>query len=306
MPAFIDPPLWTNEQLEEGRQYGIALFIAERSATLGPRYQETLARNIAFVTDLFAASDNLRDLATGQALAAQPALVDAARYLAGPPISQDVFDVLAGTSIAKRKRLDTDQARQAALLLETVLDQRRFPWLFETPPRQPTATEREVAIAWTAGLKTSQEVATELRTQSSTRQEQAVAAILERAGFARREGKNITFVDDLERGSYRRETLVAGTKCDIPARLHDGRLLLIECKVSNTGTNSVKRLNRECGGKAAKWRAAFGQSAVCAAVIAGVFRLVNLQDAQASDRLTLFWEHDLTPLERFLAQAQPS
>jgi len=56
MPAFIDPPLWTNEQVEEDRQRGIALFIAERSATLGPRYQETLARNITFVTDLFAAS----------------------------------------------------------------------------------------------------------------------------------------------------------------------------------------------------------------------------------------------------------
>ena len=226
------------------------------------------------------------------------------RYLAGPPISQDVFDVLAGTAIAKRKRLDVNLAQQAAALLETVLDKTRFRWLFEVPLRPPTATEREVAIAWTAGLKTSQEVATELRTESSMRQEQAVANILDSVGFVRRGGKHITFIDDLERGSYRRETLVAGTKCDIPIRLHDGRLLLIECKVSNTGINSVKRLNQECGGKAAKWRATFGQSAVCTAVLGGVYRLVNLRDAQSADKLALFWEHDLTPLAQFLDKAR--
>src|SRR5579864_4753116 len=165
MPAFIDPPTWTDEQLDAERQRSIALFIAERSATLGPRYQRTLAKNISFVEDLFNASSDLRELASGQVLAEQPSFINVARYLAGPPISQDVFDVLAGTAIAKRKRLDVNLAEQAAALLETVLDIARFPWLFETPPRQPTATEREVAIAWTAGLKTSQEVATELRTE---------------------------------------------------------------------------------------------------------------------------------------------
>jgi hypothetical protein len=153
-------------------------------------------------------------------------------------------------------------------------------------------------------LKTSQEVATELRTLSSSRQEQAVADLLERCGFVRTTGGAISLLDDMPRGSYRRETLVAGTKCDVRVRLHDGRLLLVECKVSNSGVNSVKRLNRECGGKAAIWRSAFGRSAVPAAVLAGVFQLVNLRDAQSTAGLTLFWEHDLIPLERFLRAAE--
>jgi hypothetical protein len=269
VPAFVSPPLWTDEQLEADRQQSIAHFITERQDVIGSRYERALVKNIRYVIALFRASNNLHDLVTGKVLADQPAFVDVARYLAGPPVSQDVFDVLAGTPLAKRRRLDAARARQAAALLQTVLDRHRFPWLFATPPRQPTRTGRKVAIGWTAGLKTSQEVATEMRTQASMRQEQAVAAVLDRAGFVRGEGKAITFIDDLERSSYRRETLVAGIKCDVPIRLHDGRLLLIECKVSNSGVNSVKRLNRECGGKADRWRAEFGQRAICAVVLSG-------------------------------------
>ncbi|MDQ3689605.1 MAG: replication-relaxation family protein [Chloroflexota bacterium] len=52
----------------------------------------------------------------------------------------------------------------------------------------------------------------------------------------------------------------------MPLRLHDGRLLLIECKVSNEGTNSVKRLNREVGGKARDLSRDLGAVAVPAVV----------------------------------------
>jgi hypothetical protein len=147
-------------------------------------------------------------------------------------------------------------------------------------------------------------VRTGLRTESSERQERQVADLLARLGFAFRAGGPITFVDDLARGSYARETEVARIKCDIPVRLHDGRLLLVECKVSNTATNSVKRLNRECGGKARAWRAQFGAMTICAAVLAGVYRQVNLTKAQDDDGLTIFWDHYLAPLEDFLQRAR--
>jgi len=131
-----------------------------------------------------------------------------------------------------------------------------------------------------------------------------VRAALTRAGYRGTIGGDITFVDDLERGTYRlTETRVAGVKCDVPARLHDGRLVLIECKVSNSGTNSVKRLNRETGGKVAVWRQAFGTAAVTTSVVAGVYRLVNLRDAQQSG-VTILWQHDLAPLEELARQAR--
>lgn len=108
-------------------------------------------------------------------------------------------------------------------------------------------------------------------------------------------------LDVLPRGSFTREVNLAGSKCDVPVRLHDGRLLALECKVSNSALNSVKRLIRETGGKARAWRNAFGLQVITAAVLSGVYKLGNLLDAQ--ENYAIFWEHDLRPLQEFVAQA---
>ena len=110
-------------------------------------------------------------------------------------------------------------------------------------------------------------------------------------------------LDELPRGSYGRETNVAGSKCDISVRLRDGRLLAIECKVSNSAINSVKRLIRETGGKSRHWRAQFGVQVVTAAVLAGVYKLGNLLDAQDNYGVAIFWEHNLQPLAEFISAA---
>ncbi len=82
------------------------------------------------------------------------------RCLSECSVSTDGLDTLAEAKIASRKRLDADLARRAAQVIEATIDPERFPWLFETPPRVPTLTEREIAIRWTAGLQTVQEVQT--------------------------------------------------------------------------------------------------------------------------------------------------
>lgn len=96
----------------------------------------------------------------------------------------------------------------------------------------------------------------------------------------------------------------AGSKCDVPVRLHDGRLLALECKVSNSALNSVKRLIRETGGKARAWKNAFGLQVITGAALAGVYKLGNLMDAQENYGIAMFWEQDLRPLQEFVAQAQ--
>jgi hypothetical protein len=115
----------------------------------------------------------------------------------------------------------------------------------------------------------------------------------------------VALASDLQPGTFSREADVAGTKCDIPICLRDRRLLLVECKVSNSALNSVKRLNREVGGKAGRWHQAFGAQAITGAVLAGVFKLRNLQDAQsaANAGVVIFWEHDLQSLGDFIAGA---
>ena len=112
--------------------------------------------------------------------------------------------------------------------------------------------------------------------------------------------RRISSLDDLSRGEFCREALLARSKCDVPVRLRDGRLLALECKVSHSEINSVKRLNREVGGKADQWRAAFGQQVIPAAVLSGVFKLGNLEEAQERQGIALFWEHDLKTLFDFV------
>jgi hypothetical protein len=85
--------------------------------------------------------------------------------------------------------------------------------------------------------------------------------------------------------------------------LRDGRLLALECKVSNGPKNSWKRVNREVGGKAETWRSQFGMQVVTSVVLAGVYHLSCLVAAQDQQKVALFWEHDLTPLAEFLERA---
>lgn len=75
----------------------------------------------------------------------------------------------------------------------------------------------------------------------------------------------------------------------------------IECKVSNSSTNSVKRLNNDAAVKAASWKVDFGlRQVVPTAMLSGVYKLHNLVDAQTRG-LTIFWAHDLAAMARWIA-----
>jgi hypothetical protein len=80
----------------------------------------------------------------------------------------------------------------------------------------------------------------------------------------------------------------------------------IECKVSNSSTNSVKRLNNDAAVKAVRWRERFGEAGVVpTAVLSGVYKLHNLEQAQERG-LTLFWAHDLGQLTEWIRRTKGS
>lgn len=96
------------------------------------------------------------------------------------------------------------------------------------------------------------------------------------------------------------ECLLGERKADVVVRLHDSRLMAIECKVSNSATNSVKRLNNDAAVKAEYWLKMFGTlQVVPAAMLSGVFKVMNLEQAQQRG-LALFWAHDLDKLGAFI------
>lgn len=105
-----------------------------------------------------------------------------------------------------------------------------------------------------------------------------------------------TFAKAPSPGEFCGESPLGGRKADFILRLWDHRVMALECKVSNSSTNSVKRLNNDAAAKASGWLHDFGATQVVpVAILSGVYKIHNLVDAQARG-LTLFWAHDLTPL----------
>jgi hypothetical protein len=296
---MILPTKWNAEELEEAAKRSLSLFVRGRLAEGSGPYRRAFAGARGPVRELFEATRNLRDLGP-EVLRANPRLLEAARYLAGPPLSQDDLDTLAGGKASGRRVLTRETAGRVVEAIRAFLDPFRCPWLDRGG--EPTPPEVRTAVDWTASLWAVEKCRTARRGESSALQEAAVSELLLGAGLAQACGiRGFQSLDELPRGHFTREVVLAGAKADFAVRLGDGRLLALECKVSNSALNSVKRLNRETAGKAEHWRTAYGQQVVTAAVLSGVFKVTNLIDAQESG-VFIVWDHDLEPLVRFVRQ----
>ena len=157
----IDPPRWTEAELEAARQTAIEAFRTERMQEPLEAYLETFDEYRGAVEDLLEATVNLTQLseATEQVLT-DPALLEAVRYLAGPPISADDLKVLADVEslAAGRLRNDPEMAQRVIDTVLLALDRRRFPWVAED--REPDEAEREAAALASAALMATSRVQT--------------------------------------------------------------------------------------------------------------------------------------------------
>ncbi len=290
------PQQLSSSELELEAQRSVLLFVEQRLAEGTGPYTAAFEAAKKRVTALFRATDNLR--AFDVAVFADPSRVEAARYLGGPPISHDDLRTLT-----RLERPGTEAAAprdRLVRVLRNCLDPYRYPWITDGTGRAPSRRETEIAIAWTSSLWAVEKCRTSRRTESSARQERCVCELLRACGLEERTGRApIHALDSLQRLQFSREILLGGTKADLVVRLADGRLLAIECKVSNSAVNSVKRLNREAAGKAERWRTHYGQQVVAAVVLSGVFNVANLVDAQNAG-VAIFWEHALDGLSAFV------
>jgi hypothetical protein len=309
--AVIDPPLWTKEQLEVDRMKAISFFRKERLEEPLEDYLEAFDVYQGYVEEFLETTVDLTQL-DSQALEVltDPNLLEAFRYLAAPPISEDDLKVLAeAPSLAKGQlRQKPEDVQRLLQTVRLVLDQRSFSWVLEN--REPTEAERRAAVMASAALLAASRVQTKRRSTGKAQQEALVTQALKDLGIkevAARQIPNVTLAPAA--GQFCAESMLgepkAGRKADIVLRLWDHRLMPIECKVSNSYLNSVKRLNNDAAAKAGAWRDDFGRRQVIpTAVLTGVYKLHNLIDAQ--DRgLTIFWAHDLKPLTDFLTSTKP-
>lgn len=301
---MIEPLIWTREQLEADRQRSIELFRKERLEEPLEDYLEAFDLYQGYIEELLETTVDLSQLDTNAlAVLTSPNLLQVFRYLAAPPISEDDLKVLAEASSLARGPLtgDPETVKRLVDVVRVVLDRRRFAWVVED--REPTEVERNSAVMASAALMAASRVQTKRRSSGKEQQEALVKAELIHVGLtevASRDIVNITHAPNA--GEFCGESKLGTRKADIVVRLWDQRALPIECKVSNSSLNSVKRLNNDAAVKAVAWRTDFGlRQVVPTAVISGVYDLHNLVDAQ--DRgLMLIWAHDLKPLTDWIAE----
>lgn len=290
---------WTEQELEADRQSAIANFRRVRVEEPLEEYLEFFDQYQSVVEELLEATVDLSELHQHVAgvLASKDGR-DAVRFLTGPPVSLDDLKVIAEAEAIKSKRAlrtDTAMVGRIAQVILSGLDRARFPWVIES--REATELERAAAVVASAALMATSKAMTKRRTTSKREQEALVEATLLRANFQKIRTRPMpTLYSAPAPGEFCGEAILGKRKADLILRLWDNRTMPIECKVSNSFTNSIKRLNNDAAVKATSWLSDLGSlQVVPCAVLSGTYKLASLLDAQ-SRGLMLVWAHNLNPL----------
>lgn len=291
------------EELDQARLRAVELFRRERLEEPLEEYLEVFDEYQGIVEDLLEATVDLTTLEdSALQVLTDDKLFLALRYLAGPPISLDDLQTLSEITRTTPSHLRA-HPDLAMRIIETVrlgLDRRRFPWVVEE--REPNEGERAAAVLASAALLATQRVATKRRSSGKEAQEQRVRGALGGAGLQEIPSRThlASIGDAPPNGQFCMEAKFGSRKADMVVGLWDGRKLPLECKVSNSEINSIKRLNNDAAAKAQTWLHDFGTlQVVPAAVLSGVYKLRHLQDAQVRG-LTIFWAHDLEALTSWI------
>ena len=301
---FRPPRMWTPEELEADRKTAEDVFRQARMQEPLAAYLAAFAAVEVAVDGLFQATDDLARLDQNAALLLlNPDFVEVLRYLAAAPISLGDLLTLANVrSLGPTAVLrDKDLTRRVLETIRAGLDPRRFPWA--GAGRAPAPAERAAAVLATTALIATRRVETMRRTEGKNEQEAQVRAALLQQGFVEVAvpGRRISALHQAPGpGSFCREVQFGERKADLVVGLWDHRVMPIECKVSNSATNSIKRLNNDAAVKAEVWRTDFGATQVVpVAVLSGVFKLRNLEAAQ-NRGLTLYWAYRLDDLVEWI------
>lgn len=305
---MIDPPVWTSEELGTARQQAENHFRETRHTEPPELYGDLFDGYQSVVEDFFEQTVDLTQLEeNANAILNDSRAREVLRYITGPPVSEDDLKMLVETPSLAPAHLAENPALVSTIIafVQDWLDRRRFPWFREN--REPPEYERKAAILATTALMAMRRLETMRRNDGKAQQEQHVEEVLLGIGLVKVSTRKVeTLPDGPGRGQFCRESMFGPRKADFIIGLWDGRTMPVECKVSNSQTNSIKRLNNDAVVKATGWKRHFGEGQVVpAAVLGGCYKLLNLEQAQRSG-LTLFWAHDLQPMTDYILSTNPS
>lgn len=301
------PKKWTESELSEDIGCASLFFARKRIAESPAIYSEFYNESCETLTTLICMLQDVAREETPYKLFAEllwnPKMREALRYLVLPFISKDDLETLVRDKVT-RTTLKGNLSlviRVRDIILQK-LDAYRFPWIKEQ--RDPFDGEIETAIVSTAVLLGGRKSSTDRRSVDKKEQEESVVSVLSGMGLKRIPPVDIKHISDApQEGLFCREAKLGDKKADILIGLYDRRLLAIECKVSNSATNSIKRINLEVMGKAKYWDETFGKGhIVSCAVVSGVFTAKQL--LQIQNDTFVFWGHRLTDLVEYIFSTQ--
>ncbi|GAB3425899.1 XamI family restriction endonuclease [Massilia solisilvae] len=232
-----------------------------------------------------------------------PMLFTALRYLTAPPVSEDdLRTLLSGRVSRKAIRGSRELAEQLQFLLHQTLDPKRFSWILENQTATPE--QRRTAVIATAVAMTAQRVQANRRSEEKKDLESAVEDLLKALDYQRvpTPREPIESAEDLpQAGFYMTNATLGHDNGDCVIGLRNRKRLVLECKSSNSGINSRKRLNKEVVKDAENWRSQFGNQVMTGAVLRGVFNPRYVSNAQETP-LLIFWAHRLEDLREFITK----
>ncbi len=238
---MLRPVQWSKKQLSADvvaseKLFRDARLVASQAWTI---HYQAARKNFEALFKVLGELPPGQDLAVTIVQAYQAKLGDALRYLAGPPISHDDLKKLADVKSIAPSSLTKDEAalRRVVDVIEQSLDPHRFPWREQGHP--PTASQTEAALLSSSVLMAAQTMATARRNDAKKEQEDMVKKYLTSLGMQEVPPAKIgTIVHGPHEMEFCGEAMLGTRKADVIVRLHDTRLLAIECKVSNSALNS--------------------------------------------------------------------
>jgi len=227
------------------------------------------------------------------------AVMELLRQLTAPPLSQDQFKLLCPSwpkgSEKPGKKVKPAVAKQVATVIRRWID-----------PRIIEGLEADRLAEVAAGplyILARQKFETEKRTQASRLQESGVTSLLDNLGFTKVQSREIDQPWTVGEENYMHKTTFRSAsrdtaEVDIAVGLPGGRLLAIECKVSNDATNSIKRVN-DVLKKRESWEKMYGNVLTTGAVMSGVIMPRDILRLSSAG-VCVFFSHDLAPLRKYL------
>lgn len=231
------------------------------------------------------------------------------RHLFAPPISQDQLKLIAPLypkgAEKKGSRLTKAAAKQFSDEFLNRRDKFLTSWL--TTNSKPTRAQLKRLLDTVTPMISSQIFNTVRRNRLSDEQELAVEKALQAAGWSRVSSTTLESPGDIMPDSYMRKARCRSSKTatkevDIACGINAKLIMAMECKVSNDGTNSVKRVN-DVMDKVKSWNDTWASFIQTAALLQGVVLYKDVARMLSND-VEVFWSHDLDRLVEWLRNAK--